>query len=99
MNPKDLKEEEQGIKELEKETPELKRAERDMEIIRVAAESFNTAVGITDLEGNLIYVNDSCVKMWEYHAKEKMLRRFLPEFWEGDGIFWKVKELHRKVNP
>jgi len=90
------KELEQRIKELEKEALELKRAERDLKIFKTAAESSINAIGITDLQGKLIYVNDSCVKMWGYHSKEEMLGRLLPEFWEGDGIFRTVKELREK---
>ena len=68
----------------------------DLSIFKNAVESSINAIGITDLEGKLIYVNDSCVKMWGYNSKDEVLGRFLPEFWEGDGVLKTVKELREK---
>ena len=68
----------------------------DLSIFKNAVESSISAIGITDLEGKLIYVNDSCVKMWGYNSKDEVLGRFLPEFWEGDGVFQTIKELREK---
>jgi len=53
-------------------------------------------VGITDLQGEIIYVNDACIKTWGYNNEAEMIGRFLPEFWEGDGIFHTIKELQEK---
>ena len=88
---------EQRAKELEKEALGLRKVERDLRIFKTAVASSINAVGITDLEGKLIYVNDSCVKMWGYNSKNEMLGKFLPEFWEGDGIFKTIKALSEKV--
>ena len=68
----------------------------DLSIFKNAVESSINAIGITDLEGKLIYVNDSCVKMWGYNSKDEVLGSFLPEFWEGDGVLKTVKELREK---
>ena len=87
---------EQKVKELEKEALGLRKVERDLRIYKTAVESSINAIVITDLEGKLIYVNDSCVKMWGYNIKDEILGRFLPEFWEGDGVFKTIKELHEK---
>ena len=87
---------EQRVKELEKEALGLRKVERDLRIFKTAVESSINAIGITDLEGKMIYVNDSCVKMWGYNSKDEILGRFLPEFWEGDGVFKTIKELHEK---
>ena len=87
---------EQKVKELEKEALGLRKVERDLRIFKTAVESSINAIGITDLEGKLIYVNDSCVKMWGYNSNDDILGRFLPEFWEGDGVFKTIKELREK---
>ena len=87
---------EQRVKELEKENLDRTKMERDLRIFKTAVESSINAFGITDLEGKLIYVNDSCVKMWGYNSEDEVLGRFLPEFWEGDGVIKTVKELREK---
>jgi PAS domain S-box-containing protein len=87
---------EQRVKELEKEALGLRKVEKDLRIFKTAVESSINAIGITDLEGKLIYVNDSCVKMWGHNSKDDILGRFLPEFWEGDGVFKTIKELREK---
>ena len=87
---------EQRAKDLEKEVHGQRKVEKDSKIFKTAVESSINAIGITDLEGKLIYVNDSCVKMWGYNSKDEILGRFLPEFWEGDGILKTIKELREK---
>ena len=87
---------EQRVKELEKENLDRTKMERDLRIFKTAVESSINAIGITDLEGKLIYVNDSCVKMWGFNSEDEVLGRFLPEFWEGDGVIKTVKELREK---
>ena len=61
-----------------------------------AAESSISAIGMTDLEGRLIYVNESAVELWGYDNKQEMIDRFLPEFWEGQRIFQTIETLHCK---
>ncbi len=87
---------EQKVKEPEKKALGRRKLERDLRIYKTAVESSINAIGITDLEGKLIYANDSCVKMWGYNSKVEILGRFLPEFWEGDGVFKTIKELREK---
>jgi PAS domain S-box-containing protein len=87
---------EKRITELEKEALELRQIERDLKIFETSVESSLNAIGLTDLQGKLIYVNNSCVKMWGYNSRDQMLGRSLSEFWEGDGIFRTLKELHEK---
>ena len=87
---------EQRVKEMEKEALGRREMKRDLRIFKTAIESSINAVGITDLEGKLIYVNDSCVKMWGYNSRDEILGKFLPEFFEGDGVFKTVKELREK---
>jgi len=87
---------EQRVKELEKEIKDLRSKERRLKIMDDAVASSINAVGITDLQGKLIYVNNSCIKMWGYDNESEILGRPLPEFWEGDGIFNTIKELQEK---
>ena len=90
------KELEKRVKELENETTALKRVEKNLKIANSVVESSLNAIGITDLRGKLIYVNDSAVKMWGYDSKDEVLGRFLPEFWAGEGVFKTIKELLEK---
>ena len=82
--------------ELGKEVFERSQIESSLRIFKTVVDSSINAIGITDLEGKLTYVNDSCVKMWGYNNKDEILGRFLPEFWEGDGIFRTINELKEK---
>jgi len=68
----------------------------DLGILEHAIASFISGIGITDLEGKLIYVNDTIVKMWGYEDKEEILGRYLPEFWEDEGIHETIKALQKK---
>ena len=74
------------------------RLEKDkyLTLLSKAVECSINAIGMTDLEGRLIYVNDAAVKLWRYNNKQEMLGRFLPEFWEGERIVHTIEELHCK---
>jgi PAS domain S-box-containing protein len=74
----------------------LKSLEKDkcLALLSKAIGSSLNAIGMTDLEGILIYVNESAVKLWGYDDKQEMLGRYLPELWEGDRIFKSLEELH-----
>ena len=62
----------------------------------MAVEYSISAIGMPDLEGILVYINDSAVKLWGYDNKQGMIGRLLPEFWEGERIFKTIEELHCK---
>ena len=57
------------------------RIEKDkyLKLFGTAVECSINAIGMTDLEGKLIYVNESAVNLWGYNNKEEMLGRLLPE--------------------
>ena len=76
----------------------LKSLEKDkcLTLLSKAIESSLNAIGMSDLEGILIYVNESAVKLWGYDDKQEMLGRYLPELWEGDRILKSVEELYCK---
>lgn len=86
----------QKIKELEEELAERKGSGKELGIMDQAVASPINAIGITDLQGKLTYVNDACVEMWGYDSKREMLGRYLPEFWEGDGVFDTIRQLQEK---
>ena len=65
-------------------------------LLSKAVECSINAIGMTDLEGRMIYVNESAVKLWGYDSKEEILGRMLPEFWEGERIGQTIEELHCK---
>ena len=75
---------------------DIKQSEEELLIKDEAIASSITAIGITDLDGKLVYVNNSLVKMWGYDNDEEILGRFLPEFWEGDGVFETIKIVREK---
>ena len=87
---------EQRFKEIEKTVVELKSEKKNLSIMQNAVASSINAIGITDLQGKMIYVNDACIKMWGYDHENEILGRSLSEFWEGDGIFNTIKELQEK---
>ena len=68
----------------------------DVGILEHAISSSISGIGITDMEGKLIYVNDKTVEMWGYENKEEILGCYLPEFWEGEGIHEAIKALREK---
>lgn len=72
---------------------ERKQTELELRLKESAINSAISGIGITDIEGKMIFVNDSLVKMWGYKSPDEILGRFLPEFWEGDTIFETIKAL------
>lgn len=76
----------------------MEHMEKDtyLTLLSKAVECSLNAIGMSDLEGRLIYVNDAAVKLWRYDNKQEMLGRSLSEFWEGDRISLTIEELHCK---
>lgn len=86
----------QRISELEKSLEERLPAGFDLGILEHAIMSSISGIGITNMEGKLIFVNDAIVKMWGYEDKKEVLGRYLPEFWEGDGVLETIEVLKEK---
>ncbi|TKJ33155.1 hypothetical protein CEE39_04340 [bacterium (candidate division B38) B3_B38] len=61
---------------------ERKRAEEAMRIKDSAIASSISAIAITDLEGNLTYVNNSFLKLWGYDSAEQVLGKPAVKFWQ-----------------
>lgn len=72
---------------------ERREYQEELELKDRAIESSISGIGITDLEGVLVYVNDSLVRMWGFDHRDEILGRYLPEFWEGDRVAQTVREL------
>jgi|GEM_PF-938367 len=75
---------------------EQKKAEIQLKIKDDAIESSINAIGIADLEGKLIYINDACVKLWGFKDKSEIINRHLSEFWYGDGLNKTLQELQQQ---
>lgn len=61
---------------------ERKRAEEALRIKDSAMASSISAIAITDLEGNLTYVNNSFLKLWGYDSVEEVLGKLAVKFWQ-----------------
>lgn len=82
-----------GYRGADHDITERKNAEEAIMIKNQAIETSVSGIGITDMDGRLIYVNEAVVKMWGYQSKEEVLGRPLPEFWQGDRIFKTIENL------
>ncbi len=72
---------------------EARETERELRYKEKAIASSINGIGITDLEGRIVYVNDALIRMWGYDSADEIIGRPLPEFWEGDGVFETIKAL------
>jgi PAS domain S-box-containing protein len=74
-----------GVQIISYDITEHKEMEQEMEIKDNAIASSINAIAIADLNRNLTYVNDSCVKMWGYKDSKDILGKVGTTFWElGD---------------
>lgn len=64
-----------------------------MSLLITVLEASINAIGITNIEGRLIYVNRSLVKMWGFERRDEIIGRQVTEFWEGDGIHKTLADL------
>jgi PAS domain S-box-containing protein len=75
---------------------ERKQVEEELRIKESAIASSISAIGITDFEGTLIYVNYSLVEMWGYESTDEILGRNLVELLEGEGGLKTIEALREK---
>ena len=71
---------------------ERKKMEEEMRIKDSAIASSTNAIGIIDLEGNLAYINNSFLQMWEYKDEEEALGRNIVQFWESKEKYVEVMD-------
>ena len=72
---------------------EFKNKEEELSLWKECIDSANMGIGLTDIEGKLIYVNESSVRMWGYDDDKEIVGRHLSDFWYGEGIYNTMKEL------
>jgi len=68
-----------------KDITEQKKIENILRIKNHAIESSINAIAITDLKGNLTYLNPSFVKMWGYKNEKEILGNSMLKFWKIKG--------------
>jgi len=59
-----------------------KRAEEALHVKECAIATSISAIALSDLEGNLTYVNPSFLKMWGYEREDEVLGRQIHDLWE-----------------
>jgi PAS domain S-box-containing protein len=84
------------VAELARSETQLREFEQELRMMGYAAASSLSGVGITDMDGKMIYVNDSLLKMWRFDHKDEVLGRNVTEFWSGDGVQETIKTLFEK---
>ncbi|NQT88249.1 PAS domain S-box protein, partial [bacterium] len=82
------------VSELITEAEQRKQAEADLRIKDSAIASSISGIAITDMDGAVIYVNDSLVEMWGYESDREILGGNVTDFWEGEGILRTLDALH-----
>jgi len=75
---------------------ERKRVEDELRIKEASIESSINAVAISDLKGNLTYVNNSFLKMWGYESVNDVLGKLAVDFWGSQKEAGKVIEELKK---
>ncbi|MFH1682496.1 MAG: PAS domain S-box protein [Candidatus Woesearchaeota archaeon] len=65
-----------------KDLTERKEIERELRKIGTAIDSSINAIALADLDGNLIYVNKSFLKMWGYDHQKEVLGKSAVSFWQ-----------------
>jgi PAS domain S-box-containing protein len=91
---KELKDLRKQVTELKKSKAELRKSEQDLRMMGHAVASSISGVGITDMDGKMIYVNDALLKMWRFKHKNEVLGRHVTKFWAGDGVQQTIKALY-----
>ncbi len=60
---------------------DLKKKEEELREKEYIIESSSSAIAITDLKGNMTYVNPAFLQIWGFDNAEELIGRPLPEFW------------------
>lgn len=75
---------------------ENKKAEEELGLKEKALSSAISGIGMTDLDGTVIYANDALCKMWGCLTKSDILGKTLADVFEGKGIYKTIEALHTK---
>ena len=71
---------------------ERKKLEQELKIKNKAVESSINAIAIANLEGEIIYVNQSFTEMWGY-TREEVIAMEVNDFWHDQDEAEKLKEI------
>ena len=71
-----------GVLGVSRDITDRKKTEESLRIKDSAIASSINAIGITDLEDTVTYVNDSFLRLWGYDDVEEVLGRPSVEFWQ-----------------
>jgi len=74
---------------------EYKRTQEILDIKNAALESSINGIVIGNIEGNLTYVNNSFLKMWDYEDQGEVLGRNAAEFWDAGDKAAEIKDALR----
>lgn len=77
-------------------TLERAQIEQNLEIKEHAISSSVNAIGISDLKGNLTYVNNSFLKMWGYNDEKEVIGKSAVELWKSKDEADQVVNILRK---
>ncbi len=69
-----------------------KTKEEELKIKDSAIESSINAIAITDMNGNISYVNRSFLEMWGYADKQEVLGRPAVKFWQMKGQYVEIMD-------
>ena len=76
-----------------------KRTEQELSIRDWAIKSSISAIALADLEGNLMYVNDSFLRLWGYGDEREVIGKPAIKFWRAaDEASNVIEALHDKWN-
>jgi PAS domain S-box-containing protein len=85
-----------GIHGVLRDVTERRNMERELLLKNKAVESSINAIAMSDLSGNLIYVNPSFLRLWGYEKEGEVLGRPSLDFWqspkEGSRVIGVVME-------
>ena len=71
---------------------ECETRKEEMRIKDSAIESSINAIAITDLDGNISYVNQSFLEMWRYGNKQEVLGQPAVKFWQMKGQYVEIMD-------
>jgi PAS domain S-box-containing protein len=73
-----------GLSVFVKDITERKSTEQELSIRDWAIKSSISAIALADLEGNLMYVNDSFLRLWGYEDEKEVIGKPAIKFWRTE---------------
>jgi len=85
-----------GYRGIDRDITEKKKAESDLRVKDQAIESSMSAIGMTDMNGKITYLNDALVKMWGYGDRLELMDKNLVDFFVGKKIYKTIQNLKKQ---